>query len=213
MPCTTRWTSASRARGARATARPASTWPRTRRSGCTSGTPAGADRWRTTHSVGCLECCGLTWLSTGQLPEARRRLARLLQRLAGDVPDGVPVVVLEPSCLALLRVDAVQLVAEPALSPGRLRTLAEHLAESAWTPPDLHGLRVLAQPHCHHASVLGWDADEQLLRRAGATLTRVSGCCGLAGDFGMAAGHYEVSTAVFGTALGPAVRVAQEADG
>jgi Fe-S oxidoreductase len=156
------------------------------------------------------ECCGLTWLSTGQLPQARARLARLLRRLADAVPSGVPVVVIEPSCLALLRADAAELVADrPEV---RLRTLAEHLsalaADGAWTPPDLHGVRVLAQPHCHHASVLGWTADEDLLRRTGATVTRVGGCCGLAGDFGMTSGHHEVSTAVFETALGPAVRAA-----
>ena len=161
------------------------------------------------------ECCGLTWVSTGQLPQARARLRRLLGRLAADVPDGVPVVALEPSCLALLRVDAAELLdAVPPLS-ARLRTLAEHLAELSardeWAAPDLTGLRVVAQPHCHHASVLGWEADAELLRAAGATVTRVSGCCGLAGDFGMTEGHYEVSVAVFENALGPAVRAARAA--
>jgi Fe-S oxidoreductase len=114
----------------------------------------------------------------------------------------------------VLRVDSAELLAERPLPPERLRTLAEHLAELAadgrWTPPDLRGVSVVAQPHCHHASVLGWTVDEELLRRTGATVTRVSGCCGLAGDFGMTSGHYEVSTAVFETALGPAVREAQD---
>ena len=77
-----------------------------------------------------------------------------------------------------------------------------------WTPPSLEGVTVVAQPHCHHASVLGWEHDEELLRDAGATLTRVGGCCGLAGNFGMEKGHYEVSVAVFEHDLGPAVRAA-----
>jgi len=161
------------------------------------------------------ECCGLTWVSTGQLPQARTRLARLLRRLVDEVPPGVPVVGLEPSCLALLRVDSGELLRERPLPPERFRTLAEHLTElearGQWKPPDLRGVTVVAQPHCHHASVLGWSADENLLRRTGATLTRVSGCCGLAGDFGMTAGHYEVSAAVFDSALGPAVRSARRA--
>ena len=56
---------------------------------------------------------------------------------------------------------------------ARLVTLAEHLTSlPGWAPPDLAGTEVVAQPHCHHASVLGWAADEALLRRAGATLTR-----------------------------------------
>ena len=52
----------------------------------------------------------------------------------------------------------------------------------------------------------GWDADQRLLERAGATVTRVAGCCGLAGNFGMEKGHYDVSVAVAETHLLPAVR-------
>ena len=52
------------------------------------------------------ECCGLTWMSTGQLDQARARLGSLLDRLDARVPDGVPVVALEPSCLAVLREDS-----------------------------------------------------------------------------------------------------------
>jgi len=156
------------------------------------------------------ECCGLTWVSTGQLEGARTRLRRLLGRLAADVPDGVPVVALEPSCLTLLRADRAQYL--PASTPaptGPLRTLAEHLAATpGWRPPDLGGVEVVAQPHCHHASVLGWEADEALLRLAGAEVTRVGGCCGMAGDFGMTRDHHDISVAVYEHALGPAVRAA-----
>ena len=38
----------------------------------------------------------------------------------------------------------------------------------------------------------------------------MGGCCGLAGNFGMEKGHYDVSVAVFEHALGPAVRAAGE---
>ena len=92
-----------------------------------------------------------------------------------------------------------------------MKTLAEHLTSIDWTPPDLTGVEIVAQPHCHHASVLGWEADEALLRRAGARLTRVGGCCGLAGNFGVEKGHYEVSVAVAETALLPAVRAHPDA--
>jgi FAD/FMN-containing dehydrogenase/Fe-S oxidoreductase len=162
------------------------------------------------------ECCGLTWVSTGQLEQARARLGRLLARVEELAAPGVPVVALEPSCLGVLRVDSEELL-EGGAPPvaARLVTLAEHLAalrrDGAWTPPDLAGVEVVAQPHCHHTSVLGWAADEALLREAGARLTRVGGCCGLAGNFGMEKGHYEVSAAVFEHALGPAVRAARDA--
>ena len=43
---------------------------------------------------------------------------------------------------------------------------------------------------------MGWDADAALLHAAGAEVTAVGGCCGLAGNFGVERGHYEVSVAV-----------------
>ena len=64
----------------------------------------------------------------------------------------------------------------------------------------------VAQPHCHQHAVLGWDADAALLAGAGAQITAVGGCCGLAGNFGVERGHYDVSVAVAETALLPAVR-------
>ncbi|MDD9204894.1 hypothetical protein PU560_00275, partial [Georgenia sp. 10Sc9-8] len=62
--------------------------------------------------------------------------------------------------------------------------------------------------HCHHHSVMGWDADAALLTRAGASVRTLSGCCGLAGNFGMEAGHYDVSVQVAEDQLLPALRTA-----
>jgi len=64
----------------------------------------------------------------------------------------------------------------------------------------------VAQPHCHQHAVMGWRADAELLARAGAEVRPVGGCCGLAGNFGVERGHYDVSVAVAQTALLPAVR-------
>ena len=158
-------------------------------------------------------CCGLTWITTGQLTRARKIVARTVATLHPYVASGVPVIGLEPSCLATLRSDAVELTDDPRaveVAAG-VKTLAEHLTSIDWTPPDLTGVEIVAQPHCHHASVLGWEADEALLRKAGARLTRVGGCCGLAGNFGVEKGHYEVSVAVAETALLPAVRAHPDA--
>jgi FAD/FMN-containing dehydrogenase/Fe-S oxidoreductase len=155
-------------------------------------------------------CCGLTWISTGQLDGARRQLSRAFDALAPALADGLPVVVLEPSCAAVFRSDAVDLrAADPRARQvaAAVRTLAELLsATEGWSPPRLDGVRGIAQPHCHHHAVLGWQTDEQLLADAGADITRISGCCGLAGNFGMERGHYDVSRRVAETALLPAVR-------
>jgi Fe-S oxidoreductase len=156
-------------------------------------------------------CCAITWISTGQLGAARRKLRRTVGALLPAAQAGIPIVGLEPSCTAVLRSDAAELLGSAAAEEvGRsVRTLAEVLATAdGWQPPDLAGMTLVAQPHCHHSAVLGWDADEALLRRAGAGLTRVGGCCGLAGNFGVERGHYEVSAAVARTALLPAVDAA-----
>ncbi|GAA1137318.1 FAD-binding and (Fe-S)-binding domain-containing protein [Nocardioides aquiterrae] len=147
-------------------------------------------------------CCGLTWVTTGQLDEARAIMTRTVRTLRPYVESGVPVVGLEPSCLATLRSDVPEMVGERL----DVLTFAELLERLDVPLPSLAGVEVVAQPHCHHASILGWAADKRLLERAGATVTQVAGCCGLAGNFGMEKGHYEVSVAVAETHLMPAVR-------
>jgi FAD/FMN-containing dehydrogenase/Fe-S oxidoreductase len=158
-------------------------------------------------------CCGLTWISTGQLDGARRQLRRSLQALDPAVRLGTPIVGLEPSCTAVLRSEIAELLpADPRALKVRAatRTLAELLTETEqWEPPDLTGVRAVAQPHCHHHAVMGWQADSALLASAGAEVKAVGGCCGLAGNFGVERGHYDVSRAVAETALLPAVRSAE----
>jgi FAD/FMN-containing dehydrogenase/Fe-S oxidoreductase len=152
-------------------------------------------------------CCGLTWITTGQLDQARSIMERTVRTLTPYVESGVPVVGLEPSCLATLRSDAAELTGANL----DVLTFAE-LVERLDAPlPDLTGVEVVAQPHCHQASILGWAADKRILERAGATVTQVAGCCGLAGNFGMEKGHYEVSVAVAETHLLPAVRANPDA--
>ena len=145
-------------------------------------------------------CCGLTWISTGQLDGARRQLRAALDVLHPVVAAGTPVVGLEPSCTAVWRGDAAELLPGDervaAVRSGVL-TLAELLSRTdGWSPPDLSGVEVVAQPHCHHASVLGWATDAALLNASGAQVTTVGGCCGLAGNFGVEQGHYEVSVKI-----------------
>jgi FAD/FMN-containing dehydrogenase/Fe-S oxidoreductase len=153
-------------------------------------------------------CCALTWITTGQLDEARRILRQSVPRLHGYVSSGVPVVGLEPSCLASLRSDAVELLDDPRAAEvaAGVQSLAEFLTARGWSPPDLTGVEVIAQPHCHQAAVVGFSADRALLERAGAAVTVLGGCCGLAGNFGVEKGHYETSVAIAEHTLLPAVR-------
>ncbi|MCW2802278.1 MAG: putative oxidoreductase [Propionibacteriaceae bacterium] len=153
-------------------------------------------------------CCGLTWISTGQLDGARRQLRASLDQLHPHVAAGTPIVGLEPSCLAVWRSDAPELLDDPRVAEvaAGVFTLAELLRRTdGWQAPDLSGVELVAQPHCHHASVIGWQADAALLKSTGATVTTVGGCCGLAGNFGVEKGHYDVSVKVAEHDLLPAV--------
>lgn len=159
-------------------------------------------------------CCGLTWISTGQLDGARRRLERTVAALHPYVGQGIPVVGIEPSCTAALRSELPELVDTPeaAAVAAAVQTFAELLgADTDYVPPDLTGVEVLAQPHCHHHAVMGWNADRALLTRAGARVTSIGGCCGLAGNFGAERGHYDVSVAVAEDQLMPALRATSPA--
>ena len=157
-------------------------------------------------------CCGLTWITTGQLDGAVKELRNATDVLHEYVSRGAKIVGTEPSCIAVWRSDALELlhddprVAEVA---ANVVTLAEFLAaDPDFTMPDLTGHTVVAQPHCHEASVMGWAAEQRLLVASGATIVRVNGCCGLAGNHGMIAGHYDFSVKVFETNLGPALDAA-----
>jgi FAD/FMN-containing dehydrogenase/Fe-S oxidoreductase len=173
-------------------------------------------------------CCGLTWISTGQLGVARRVLERTLAVMAPYLDAGLPVVGLEPSCTSVLRADVENLLsgggARRAASDrmidlaGKLRaqtvTFAELLERDApdFAPRFREGatsapVRAIVQKHCHQHAILGYDADQAVMKRIGLDARVLdSGCCGLAGDFGMSPEHRDVSFACAEQALYPAVR-------
>ncbi|MCX4533490.1 FAD-binding and (Fe-S)-binding domain-containing protein [Streptomyces sp. NBC_01669] len=153
-------------------------------------------------------CCGLTYVSTGQLDKARTVMRRTLDRMGFSLGD--PLVVLEPSCAATLRTDLPELLPDDpraAELAGSVRTLAQYLEEYApdWQPPRLDR-RVVGQTHCHQHAVLGDAAERRLRERAGLEGELSGGCCGLAGNFGFERGHWDVSVACAEEQLLPSVR-------
>ncbi|MDJ0345207.1 FAD-binding and (Fe-S)-binding domain-containing protein [Streptomyces sp. H10-C2] len=158
-------------------------------------------------------CCGLTWVSTGQLDRARTVMRRTVDALAPALDAGLPIVVLEPSCGAALRADLPELLGSADPRAARLaasvRTFAQVLEELApgWVPPRLDRA-VVGQTHCHQHAVLGDAAERRLRERAGLNGALAGGCCGLAGNFGFERGHYDVSVACAEEQLLPAVRKA-----
>ncbi|MGW2922917.1 FAD-binding and (Fe-S)-binding domain-containing protein [Streptomyces angustmyceticus] len=162
-------------------------------------------------------CCGLTYVSTGQLDRARAVMRRTVEVLSPLLQAGRPLVVLEPSCAAALRTDLPELLADDpraARLADSVRTFAQVLEELApdWQPPRLDR-PVAGQTHCHQHAVLGDAAEQRLRERAGLTGQLTGGCCGLAGNFGFERGHYDVSVSCAEDQLLPAIRESpQEAE-
>lgn len=151
-------------------------------------------------------CCGLPLISTGQLDGAKANLSETITAL--DATGDVPIIGVEPSCLATLKDDSLKLVADEAAHrvADRVQTLAQYLLSIGAELPDLSGIEALVQPHCHQSAIFGNAADKELLARAGANTEFLGGCCGLAGNFGVEDGHFETSVAVAEVALLPALR-------
>ncbi|MGW0820321.1 FAD-binding and (Fe-S)-binding domain-containing protein [Streptomyces sp. NPDC002845] len=151
-------------------------------------------------------CCGLTWVSTGQLSIARRIMARTVARL--DNGDDRPVIVAEPSCAAALKRDVPELLGTEAARrvAARVHTLTgalTDLAEPDWTPPPLP-TSVVLQTHCHEYAAFAGQRPRDLLRELGVReVDEAEGCCGLAGNFGFEKQHYDTSMAVADLALKP----------
>lgn len=161
-------------------------------------------------------CCGLTWHTTGQLGTAKRVLQRSLG--AAELAGEEPVVVLEPSCATMLKVDLPELLPDDPRArslAGRVVTLAELLDRSGYVGPtnaDVDAGPAISQPHCHQQSVLGLDADRRVMERNSISVgTEVAGCCGLAGNFGAERGHEEIAQAVAELELVPALHANPDA--
>jgi FAD/FMN-containing dehydrogenase/Fe-S oxidoreductase len=166
-------------------------------------------------------CCGRTYLSAGMVDAARAEAQRLLAALRPLAERDIPIIGLEPSCLLTLRDEyqamlprsEIQAVAEQALlfeeflarerKAGHLGLRLDALPESE---AFLHG-------HCHQKAFgLMADVTAALTMVPGLTVQTVnSGCCGMAGSFGYAAEHYDISMRMAELDLLPALRKAPEA--
>jgi FAD/FMN-containing dehydrogenase/Fe-S oxidoreductase len=166
------------------------------------------------HLPGRALCCGRPLYDFGMLGLAERWLREILRELGPAIAEGVPLVALEPSCLAVFRDELRNLLPHDE-DARRLCAQAFLLSEflerklDAWQPPRL-ARRALVQGHCHHRALMRLDDEEAVLRRLGLDFEVLdSCCCGLAGSFGYHAGqHYDVSMKAGERVLFPAVRKA-----
>jgi FAD/FMN-containing dehydrogenase/Fe-S oxidoreductase len=156
-------------------------------------------------------CCGRPLYDFGLLESAREHLQAVFATLADTLKGDAPIVVLEPSCFAVLRDEAVGLFGDREM----VRTLADRTELfSTFVRPHLErgelpplSANVLAQIHCHQQATIGIEATGAAFHAAGLKADILdAGCCGMAGSFGFDKSHYEVSLRVGERVLLPAVR-------
>jgi len=162
-------------------------------------------------------CCGRTYLSAGQLDQARAEARRTLAALAPYAERGVPIVGLEPSCLLTLRDEFLALEpTEPARTVAKQAFLfeefvARELDAGRWDPPLRPlGAQAVVHGHCHQKAFGAMPAVVRALRAIPGLDASVidASCCGMAGTFGYEAEHYELSMKMAERDLLPAVRAA-----
>jgi FAD/FMN-containing dehydrogenase/Fe-S oxidoreductase len=158
-------------------------------------------------------CCGRPLYDFGFLDRAPSLLLQILDELSPAIEAGIPIVGLEPSCIAVFRDELLNLFPHDDRAQKlshQTFLLSEFLErELNSTPAPLPQLprKALLHGHCHHKSIMKMSAEESLLRRLGIDFTTPApGCCGMAGSFGFERDKYEVSAAIGELELLPAVR-------
>ena len=161
------------------------------------------------------KCCGRPLITGGQADKARPWVDHNVALLAPYANQGIPIVGIEPSCILTLRDEYLNLASD--------RARAHQLAAQAFTFEEFvtreqqagrfapqwkaDSGKLLLHGHCHHKALVGNESSVAALQSAGYAVEVIaSGCCGMAGDFGYATDHYEVSRAVGEERLFPAVR-------
>ncbi|HEY8847918.1 MAG TPA: heterodisulfide reductase-related iron-sulfur binding cluster, partial [Thermoanaerobaculia bacterium] len=156
-------------------------------------------------------CCGRPLYDWGFLGQAKSLLREVMSELRPELDEGVPIIGLEPSCISVFRDELHNLFPanEDAQRLGKAAmTLSEFIDREGdrFKLPRLRS-KALVQPHCHHAAIMKFEPELEVLRKIGLDVDQPdAGCCGMAGAFGFERDHYEISMRVGERVLLPKVR-------
>lgn len=158
-------------------------------------------------------CCGRPLYDFGMLDEARSLLKEILYCLQDEIQAGTPVIGLEPGCVSVFRDELPNLLPEDPLAEQLSRRtwlFSEFMEKESIVVPRIEG-NALIQIHCHQRSVMHYEDEIDLLKRAGLDCNVIEpACCGMAGSFGFLRENYDVSLRVGELEVLPAVRRAPE---
>src|SRR6266849_4378782 len=160
-------------------------------------------------------CCGRPLYDFGMLDRAEKLLLQILDELSPEIEAGIPIVGLEPSCVAVFRDELLNLFPHDARAQALSKQtflLSEFLeTKASHVPLPRLDRKALLHGHCHHKSLMKMTAEESVLRRLGIDFhSPAPGCCGMAGSFGFEADKYDISIAIGELELLPAVRKAPQ---
>jgi FAD/FMN-containing dehydrogenase/Fe-S oxidoreductase len=161
-------------------------------------------------------CCGRPLYDFGMLVTAKKMLLQILDALHDEIRDGIPIVGLEPSCVAVFRDELHNLFPRDEQASRlsvQVFTLSEFLQKKApdFKIPALHR-KAIVHGHCHHKSIMKMDCEKAVLKKTGLDFEILpTTCCGMAGYFGYEKGkHYDVSIQAGELMLLPRVREAEQ---
>jgi iron-sulfur cluster protein len=170
---------------------------------------------------------GRAALSQGMIATAREQANAVAKMLLPHIDNGARICVLEPSVLAIFRLDYAHLLDPPDWAKFAQANFLDSL-QAIWSvtkeqPSKLahtfaasrspHGTRVFYHSHCQQRTCdAAWQTVE-ILRYCGFDVVTSSvECCGMAGSFGYKRDYYELSIAV-GEDLFAQVRRAEQDGG
>ncbi len=167
------------------------------------------------------QCCGRPMISKGLLKKAAANARHNIRLLSADKFKDIPMVGIEPSCIACFKDEYPDLVkSEEAGQVAKRSFFFEefimNLASQGKLALPFHETgnpkAVHVHTHCYQKSLgTAPKVVEMLKLIPGTTVTEIgSGCCGMAGAFGYEKEHYEISMAIGEQSLFPAVRSAPE---
>lgn len=156
-------------------------------------------------------CCGRPLYDWGFLGMAKRLLREAVDGMRAELDEGLPIIGLEPSCVSVFRDELLNLFPRDEYAKklsSSVLTLSEFIQREGkeFKVPEVRR-KALVQAHCHHKSVMRFDAEDHVLQRIGLDYEHPdSGCCGMAGAFGFQREHYDISMKVGERVILPMVR-------
>jgi FAD/FMN-containing dehydrogenase/Fe-S oxidoreductase len=159
-------------------------------------------------------CCGRPLYDFGMLNRAKKQLRQILTNMQNDINNGIPVVGLEPACVAVFRDELMNLFpADEVAKRLNKQTyfFSEFLLKKApqFSYPKFKH-KAMLHGHCNQKALVKMENEETVLKNMGLDLESLdSGCCGMAGSFGFEKAKYDVSIQIGELVLLPAVRAAK----